>query len=67
VLEWIGGVVGVGEVVPSEGEDDLGMTVGDDALVAVRGCGVECVPEGFDEGSEGGVRAALEVEHASTS
>jgi hypothetical protein len=33
----------------------------------VRGCGVEGVPEGFDEGSEGGVWAALEVEHASTS
>jgi hypothetical protein len=32
-----------------------------------RGGGVAGVPEGFDEGREGGVGAALEVEHASTS
>jgi hypothetical protein len=33
----------------------------------VGGAGVEGVPEGFDVGGKGGVRGALEVEHASTS
>ncbi len=37
------------------------MAVGEDALVAVGGCGVAGVPEGFDEGGEGEVGAALEV------
>ena len=37
VLEGVGGVVGVGEVVASEGDDDLGVAVGEDALVAVGG------------------------------
>ena len=68
MLEWICGVVGVGEVVAGQGDDDLGMAVGEDALVAV-GCrfGVAGVPEGLDEGGEGGMGAALEIEHASTS
>jgi hypothetical protein len=46
----VGGVVGVGEVVAGEGDDDLGVAVGENALVAVRGFGVTGVPEGFDEG-----------------
>jgi hypothetical protein len=33
----------------------------------VRGLRVAGVPEGFDEGGEGGMGTALEVEHASTS
>jgi hypothetical protein len=33
----------------------------------VGGGGVPGVPEGFDEGSEGGMRKALEIEHASAS
>lgn len=63
----VGGVVSVGEVVAGEGDDDLRVAVGKDALVAVSGCGVASIPEGFDEGGQGGVRAALEIEHASTS
>ena len=65
VLEGVGGVVGVGEVVASEGDDDLSVGAGEDTLVAVGGVGVAGVPEGLDEGCEGGMRAALEVEHAS--
>ena len=67
VLERVGGVVRVGEVVAGERDDDLGVTVGEDAFVAVGRSGVAGVPEGFDVGGEGGVRGALEVEHASTS
>ena len=67
VLERVDGVVGVGEVVAGEGDDDLGAAIGEDALVAVGGVGVAGVPEGLDEGGEGGMGAALEVEHASTS
>ncbi len=67
VLERVCGVVGVGEVVAGEGDDDLGVAVGQDALVAVRGGWVAGVPEGFDVRAEGGMRAALEVEHASAS
>ena len=67
VLEGVDGVVGVGEVVAGEGDDDLGVAVGEDALVAVGGVGVAGVPEGLDEGCEGGMGGALEVEHASTS
>ena len=63
VLEWVGGVVGVGEVVASEGDDDLGVAVGEDAFVAVVGIGVAGIPEGFDEGGETGIGTALEVEH----
>jgi hypothetical protein len=33
----------------------------------VRGFGIAGVPEGFDEGGQGGVGTALEIEHASTS
>ena len=33
--------------------------------MAVGGVGVAGVPEGFDEGGEGGMGTALEVEHAS--
>jgi hypothetical protein len=65
VLEGVGGVVGVGEVVAGEGDDDLGVAVGEDALVAVGGVGVAGVPVGLDEWGEGGMGAALEVEHAS--
>ena len=60
-------MVCVGEVVSGERDDDLGAAVGEDALVAMRGPGVAGVPEGLDEGSEGGMGAALEIEHASTS
>ena len=35
--------------------------------MVVGGVGVAGVPEGLDEGCEGGMRAALEVEHASAS
>ena len=63
----VGGVVGVGEVVAGERDDDLGVAVGEDALAAVRGLRVAGVPEGFDEGGEGGMGAALEIEHASAS
>lgn len=59
VLERVGGVVGVGEVVAREGYDDLGVAVGEDALVAVSGLGVGGVPKGLDEGCEGGMGAAL--------
>lgn len=67
MLEGVGWVIGVGEVVAGEGDDDLGMAVGEDALVAVSGLGVAGVPEGFDKGGESGMGAALEEEHASTS
>ena len=44
------------------------MTNLEDALVAVDvGGGVAGVPEGLDEGGEGGMRVALEIEHASAS
>jgi hypothetical protein len=66
-MPGVGGVVGVGEVVAGQRDDDLSVTVGEDAFVAVCGFGVTGVPKGFDEGGEGGVGAALEVEHASTS
>jgi hypothetical protein len=33
----------------------------------VRGLGVAGVPEGLDEGGEGGMGATLEVDHASAS
>ena len=36
-LERVGGVVGVGEVVAGERDDDLGAAVGEDALVAMDG------------------------------
>ncbi len=49
VLERVGGVVGVGEVVAGEGDDELRVAVGEDALVTVRGFGVAGVPECFDE------------------
>ena len=65
VLEGVGGVVRVGEVVAGEGDDDLSVGAGEDALVVVDGVGVAGVPEGLDEWGEGGMRAALEVEHAS--
>lgn len=67
VLEGIEGVAGVGEVVASEREDDLGSAGGEDALVAVGGVRVAGVPEAFDEGREGGLRVVLEIEHASAS
>ena len=67
VLEGVGGMVGVGEVVAGEGDDDLSVGAGEDTLVAVGGVGVAGVPEGLDEGCEGGMRAALEIEHASAS
>jgi hypothetical protein len=67
VLERVGGVVGVGEVVAGEGDDDLGAAGGEDAFVAVGGQGVAGVPEGLDEGGEGGMGVALEIEHASAS
>ncbi len=67
VLERVGGVVGVGEVVAGEGDDDLRVAGGEDALVAVGGLGVAGIPEGLDEGGKGGVGASLDVEHGSTS
>ena len=42
-------MVGVGEIVAGERDDDLRVAVGEDALVAVGGLGVAGVPEGFDE------------------
>jgi hypothetical protein len=67
VLEGVGGMVGVGEVVAGERDDDLGAAAGEDALVAVGGLRVAGVPEGFDERGESGMGAALEIEHASAS
>ena len=61
--EWVGGVVGVGEVVASEGDDDLGAAGGEDSLVRVDWVGVAGVPEGVDEWCERGMGAVLEVEH----
>ena len=56
-------MVGVGEVVAGERDDDLGVAGGEDALVGVEGVGVAGVPEGLDEGCERGMGAVLEVEH----
>jgi len=67
VVERAGEVVGVGEVVAGEGENDLGSAGGEDALVAVGGVRVADVPEGFDEGCEGGMGDVLKVKHASAS
>jgi hypothetical protein len=67
VLERVGGVVGVGEVVAGEGDDDLGAADGEDALKVVRGLRVAGVPEGFDEGGESGMGRTLKIKHASTS
>jgi hypothetical protein len=67
VLERVDGVVGVGEVVAGEADDDLGVAGGEDALVEVCGVGVADLPQGFDEGSECGMGMTLTVEHASTS
>jgi len=66
-LEGVDGVVGVGEVVAGERDDNLGPAGGKDALTGVDGVGIAGVPEGFDEGGECGMGAALEVEHASAS
>ena len=67
MVEGAGEVVGVGEVVAGEGENDLGSAGGEDALVAVGGVRVADVPEGFDEGCEGGMGNVLKVKHASVS
>ena len=67
VFEGAGGVVGVGEVVAGQGEDDFGLAAGEDALVAVDGVRVAGVPEGFDEGRESGIGDALKIKHASAS
>jgi hypothetical protein len=67
VGERIDGIVGVGEVVPGQGDDDLGAAGGKNSLVTVDGVRVAGVPEGFDEGAEGGMGEVLEIEHASAS
>ena len=67
MAERVGGVVGVGEVVAGEGDDDLGSAVGEHELVAMGGVRIPGVPEGADIGGEGRMRKALEVEHASAS
>ena len=59
----IGGAVGVGKVVASERDDDLGAAGRKDALAGVSSIGVADIPEGLDEGCEGGMGVALEVKH----
>ena len=67
VLERVGGVVGVGEVVAGERDDELGAADGEDALKVVRGVRIAGVPEAFDEGGESGMGRTLKIKHASTS
>ena len=67
VLERVGGVVGVGEVVAGERDDELGAADGEDAFKVVRGVRIAGVPEAFDEGGESGMGRTLKIKHASTS
>ena len=67
VGQWVDEVVGIGEVVAGERDDDLSVACGEDALVAVGGVGVTGVPERSDERGKDGMGAALQIEHASTS
>jgi hypothetical protein len=66
-FERIRGMVGVGEVVAGEADDDLGAAGGEDAFVAMCGLRVACVPECLDEGGESGMGRTLKIKHASTS
>ena len=67
MVEGIDGVVGVGEIVAGERENDLGQAGREDTLVAMDGVGVADVPEGFDERCKGGMGDVLKVKHASAS
>jgi hypothetical protein len=54
VLERVGGVVGVGEVVAGERDDELGVAVGENALVAVRGSGSQAYQKDLMKGARAG-------------
>jgi hypothetical protein len=66
-FERVCGMVGVGEVVAGEADDDLGAADGEDTLKVVCGLRVAGVPEGLDEGGESGMGRTLKIKHASTS
>ena len=57
MLERIGGMVGIGQVVASERDDDLRMTRGKHTLMAVDCPRIAGVPEPLHEGSESGMGA----------
>jgi hypothetical protein len=61
--ERICGMVGVGEIVAGQRDDDLWATCGKDSLTGMNGIGVAGVPQLVDKRSELGTRGTLEIKH----
>ena len=59
----VDGMVGVGEGVACERNNDLGPSRRKDALAGVGGVRIVGIPEGMDERNEGGMGNALKVKH----